>query len=97
MDVIAEIPVGDVREKVDQGQDQRQPENRDNVEVVRRVPASVIRQCLGFLFGHVQRLLAGRRASVAESAMIGAVSATRFGRRWCYNEHHLFEAEREKP
>jgi hypothetical protein len=57
VNVIAEIGLGDMSEKVHQSQNQRQDEDGYDVEVERRVPASVIRQILGFGFGH-ERLLA---------------------------------------
>jgi hypothetical protein len=50
--VIPEITVCDVRKKVDQRQDQPQREDRENEKVKRRIEASVIRQGLGFCFGH---------------------------------------------
>jgi hypothetical protein len=52
VDVIPEITVCDVRKKVNQRQDQPQREDRENEKVKRRIEASVIRQGLGFCFGH---------------------------------------------
>jgi hypothetical protein len=65
MDVVAEVAVHEMRKKVDDGQDQRECENRDQEKMEQRIPSGMVRVRL-WRFGH-KRLLAGR-ASVANRA-----------------------------
>ena len=55
--MIAGIAFADVREKVDERQDQAQHEDRGNKEMKRGIPSGVMREGLIFCFGHGERLL----------------------------------------
>jgi hypothetical protein len=52
VDVFAKIAAGDMREKMDQAQDQRQHEDGDYEEMKERIPPRMIRQRLRLCFGH---------------------------------------------